>query len=85
MPEVSSIMDPVQLQPFSHQVGGSTSVMSFNDTTLCKPLNPREHYFYLHMPQDLKQFTPEYRGLSFLKMCLTESYCIMSLFKSTMF
>ena len=62
MPEVSYVMDPVQLQPFSHQVGGSTGVMSFNETTLCKPLNPREHYFYLNMPPDLKEFTPEYRG-----------------------
>lgn len=68
MPEASSIMDPVLLQPFSHQVGGSTSVMSFNETTLCKPLNPREHYFYLNMPEDLKEFTPEYRGLIEVKL-----------------
>lgn len=68
MPEVNNVMDPVQLQPFSHQVGGSTSVMSFNDTTLCKPLIPREHYFYLNMPKSLKEFTPEYRGLIEVKL-----------------
>lgn len=68
MPEVSCLMEPVKLQPYSHQVGGSNSVLSLNETTLCKPLNPREHYFYLNMPEDLKQFTPEYRGLIEVKL-----------------
>ena len=54
--------EPVQLQPFIHQVGGHTCVLRFNETTLCKPLDPREHLFYETMPLELKEFVPRYRG-----------------------
>ncbi|KAI2529498.1 IP6K2 isoform 22, partial [Pan troglodytes] len=36
----------VLLEPFVHQVGGHSCVLRFNETTLCKPLVPREHQFY---------------------------------------
>jgi hypothetical protein len=35
----------------------------FNESTICKPLIPREHNFYLNMPPALLEFTPEYHGV----------------------
>ncbi|KAB0396997.1 hypothetical protein E2I00_000579, partial [Balaenoptera physalus] len=35
----------ILLEPFVHQVGGHSCVLRFNETTLCKPLVPREHQF----------------------------------------
>lgn len=55
--------EPVQLQPFIHQVGGHSCVLRFNETTLCKPMITREHLFYESLPNDLKEFTPDYRGI----------------------
>lgn len=52
----------VQLEPFVHQVGGHSTVLKFNDSTVCKSLIPREHHFYKTMPSDMKEFTPQYRG-----------------------
>ncbi|XP_060070400.1 inositol hexakisphosphate kinase 1-like [Ylistrum balloti] len=71
MPEEGAVMmdtepgdcEPVQLQPFIHQVGGHTSMLRFNDDTLCKPLIEREQVFYQAIPCSLKQFTPQYRGV----------------------
>ncbi|XP_052279927.1 inositol hexakisphosphate kinase 2-like isoform X2 [Dreissena polymorpha] len=54
--------EPVQLQPFIHQVGGHSCVLRFNETTLCKPLITREHVFYESVPAELKEFIPDYRG-----------------------
>lgn len=68
MPELSmdsddpSDSEPVQLQPFIHQVGGHTCVLRFNETTLCKPLDLREQDFYETVPSELKEFVPDYRG-----------------------
>ena len=53
---------PIQLEPFVHQVGGQSSILKFDDTTICKPLIAREHHFYEAMPTELKEFTPQYRG-----------------------
>ena len=53
---------PVQLEPFVHQVGGHSSMLRFDDTTVCKPLISRERHFYETMPPELKEFTPQYRG-----------------------
>ncbi|KAK3579103.1 hypothetical protein CHS0354_022124 [Potamilus streckersoni] len=61
--EFSLDSEPVQLQPFIHQVGGHTCVLRFNETTLCKPLIPRELYFYETVPRELQEFVPEYRGV----------------------
>lgn len=71
MPEEGAVMmdsepgdcEPVQLQPFIHQVGGHTSMLRFNDDTLCKPLIEREQVFYQDIPHSLKEFTPQYRGV----------------------
>lgn len=52
----------VLLEPFTHQVGGHSCVLRFNETTLCKPLIPREHQFYETLPAEMRRFTPQYKG-----------------------
>uniref|UniRef100_A0A2I2ZFS0 Kinase n=1 Tax=Gorilla gorilla gorilla TaxID=9595 RepID=A0A2I2ZFS0_GORGO len=54
----------VLLEPFVHQVGGHSCVLRFNETTLCKPLVPREHQFYETLPAEMRKFTPQYKGKS---------------------
>ncbi|KAL4655672.1 inositol hexakisphosphate kinase 1-like [Arapaima gigas] len=53
----------VPLEPFVHQVGGHTSMMRYDDHTVCKPLIPREQRFYESLPPEMKEFTPEYKGV----------------------
>uniref|UniRef100_A0A5F5PIW1 Kinase n=1 Tax=Equus caballus TaxID=9796 RepID=A0A5F5PIW1_HORSE len=52
----------ILLEPFVHQVGGHSCVLHFNETTLCKPLVPREHQFYETLPAEMRRFTPQYKG-----------------------
>lgn len=44
------------------QVGGHTSMMRYDDHTVCKPLISREQRFYESLPPEMKEFTPEYKG-----------------------
>ncbi|XP_034440351.1 inositol hexakisphosphate kinase 1 isoform X1 [Hippoglossus hippoglossus] len=53
----------VPLEPFIHQVGGHTSMMRYDDHTVCKPLISREQRFYESLPPEMKEFTPEYKGM----------------------
>ncbi|KAM6948067.1 inositol hexakisphosphate kinase 1 [Lycodopsis pacificus] len=53
----------VLLEPFVHQVGGHTSMMRYDDHTVCKPLLSREQRFYESLPPEMKEFTPEYKGV----------------------
>uniref|UniRef100_A0A674A269 Kinase n=1 Tax=Salmo trutta TaxID=8032 RepID=A0A674A269_SALTR len=53
----------VPLEPFVHQVGGHTSMMRYDDHTVCKPLITREQRFYESLPPEMKEFTPEYKGM----------------------
>uniref|UniRef100_A0A3P9ACT8 Kinase n=1 Tax=Esox lucius TaxID=8010 RepID=A0A3P9ACT8_ESOLU len=53
----------VPLEPFVHQVGGHTSMMRYDDHTVCKPLIAREQRFYESLPPEMKEFTPEYKGM----------------------
>ncbi|XP_062327049.1 inositol hexakisphosphate kinase 1 isoform X2 [Osmerus eperlanus] len=53
----------VPLEPFVHQVGGHTSMMRYDDHTVCKPLITREQRFYESLPPDMREFTPEYKGM----------------------
>ena len=46
------------------QVGGHTSMMRYDDHTVCKPLISREQRFYESLPPEMKEFTPEYKGQS---------------------
>ncbi|KAJ6667747.1 hypothetical protein lerEdw1_016068 [Lerista edwardsae] len=53
----------VLLEPFIHQVGGHSSMMRYDDHTVCKPLITREQRFYESLPPEMKEFTPEYKGM----------------------
>jgi len=65
---MEGVCEPVQLEPFVHQVGGHASMMQFDETTICKPLIPREHHFYQMVPAEMKRFMPEYRGKCRVRM-----------------
>ena len=58
----------ITLEPFIHQVGGRSTILVFNDT-ICKPVNTRELTFYETLPQELKSFVPEFRGLIEVEFC----------------
>ncbi|KAM8930948.1 inositol hexakisphosphate kinase 1 [Pelodytes ibericus] len=53
----------VLLEPFIHQVGGHSSMMRYDDHTVCKPLISREQRFYESLPPEMNEFTPEYKGV----------------------
>ncbi|XP_058860946.1 inositol hexakisphosphate kinase 3-like isoform X3 [Acipenser ruthenus] len=61
--ELGETRTRVRLEPFAHQVGGHTSMLHYDETTLCKPLFSQEQVFYESLPADMKPFTPQYRGL----------------------
>lgn len=50
------------LEPFVHQVGGHSTMMKFDEISVCKPFAVREQRFYEDLPSEMKAFTPEYRG-----------------------
>ncbi|KXJ09715.1 inositol hexakisphosphate kinase 1 [Exaiptasia diaphana] len=54
------------LEPFVHQVGGHSTMMKFDDVSVCKPFVVREHRFYEDLPSEMKAFTPEYRGVVYV-------------------
>ena len=58
----ASTPQPIYLEPFLHQVGGHSGMLRFDETTVCKPLVAREQCFYETMPEEMKEFTPQYRG-----------------------
>ena len=62
MPGRGAKQDFIPLEPFVHQVGGHCSMMKFDDVSVCKPLNQREHRFYEEQPPEMRLFTPEFRG-----------------------
>jgi len=51
------------LQPFFHQVGGHTQFLQLDQSTVCKPLIPRELSFYLNAPPEIQSFIPHYKGV----------------------
>lgn len=52
---------PVKLEIYGHQVGGHSLLMKIGKA-ICKPLLPREHFFYTSIPQEIRDFTPAYHG-----------------------
>lgn len=62
----------VPLEPFVHQVGGHSSMMRYDDHTVCKPLISREQRFYESLPPEMKEFTPEYKGILFIILPASE-------------
>ena len=61
-PTAMEDVQPVHLDLFDHQVSGHHLMLRYDDTTLCKSLTPREQKFYENLPEELKEFVPEYRG-----------------------
>ncbi|NXG25998.1 IP6K3 kinase, partial [Grallaria varia] len=53
----------VLLEPFVHQVGGHTSMLRYDEHTVCKPLVSQELSFYEALPLAMRQFTPQYKGI----------------------
>ncbi|NWI91211.1 IP6K3 kinase, partial [Pitta sordida] len=53
----------VALEPFVHQVGGHTSMLRYDEHTVCKPLVSQELSFYESLPLAMRQFTPQYKGV----------------------
>lgn len=60
--EVNNDKNVIILEPLIHQVGGRSTILVFGQT-VCKPNNPQELTFYQTLPQQLKPFVPEFRGL----------------------
>lgn len=52
----------LKLEPFVHQVGGHSSMLCLDESTVCKPLLMREKRFYENFPELLKPFSALYRG-----------------------
>ena len=51
----------------NEKVGGHTQFLQLDQSTVCKPLIPRELSFYLNAPPDIRTFTPQYKGTSTLQ------------------
>lgn len=59
----------VELKPYTHQVGGHSTVYKFSKRAVCKPLSNRENEFYEvieHQHPELLKFLPRYE-IYFLK------------------
>ncbi|XP_069111627.1 inositol hexakisphosphate kinase 2-like [Argopecten irradians] len=57
----------VEIKPFVHQVGGHTCMFEITEETICKPYQEREFQFYRNLPENMKEFTPYYKGLVCVK------------------
>ena len=55
--------EPLLLQAFRHQVGGNFLMMEIDRDWICKPMLSRERLFYETVPEPIKQFIPQYRGI----------------------
>ena len=58
----------VPLKSYGHQVGGHHLFFKFEEE-LCKPLHPREHFFYLTAPKRIKRYIPAYYGMFKVVLC----------------
>ena len=65
----------VELKPFSHQVGGHSTVYRFSRRAVCKQLNNRENVFYETIERqhpELLDFLPRY-DLYYVTLCLVQA------------
>lgn len=53
----------VKLIPYEHQVGGHVNLLSYDKTTICKPLNEQECKAYEYLPKQLSEFLPQFCGV----------------------
>ena len=51
----------VPLERYGHQVGGRQLFLKYRDC-LCKPLIPRERFFYQTAPAAVRRYIPQYFG-----------------------
>lgn len=52
---------PTPLEAFGDQVGGHYMLLKLGNA-VCKPLVPREQFFYESIPREIRSFTPQYHG-----------------------
>jgi inositol-hexakisphosphate kinase len=57
---------------FPPKVGGHSSMFQYDKDTICKILELHELDFYHSMPDSLKKFTPEFRGIITVQYCEDE-------------
>ncbi|ROW04169.1 hypothetical protein VSDG_01013 [Cytospora chrysosperma] len=65
-PSTNEPLDAIELVPYSHQVGGHTTLWKFSKRAVCKQLNNRENEFYEDIERyhrDLLPFLPRYIGV----------------------
>ena len=58
----------VQLEPFMHQVGGRSPIVTLDNKTLYKPLDENEKKFYETMEKSLIPYVPKYEGSMILEV-----------------
>lgn len=61
-----------QLEPFIHQVGGHSFMLSLDGATVCKPFVEREHLFYQTIPKEVLAFLPQYYGVISVQIVPTD-------------
>ncbi|KAL8830677.1 MAG: hypothetical protein Q9170_005629 [Blastenia crenularia] len=62
----AALFGAVELKPYTHQVGGHSTVYKFSKRAVCKPLSNRENEFYEvieHQHPELLKFLPRYIGV----------------------
>ncbi|RKF53375.1 KCS1/inositol hexaphosphate kinase KCS1 [Erysiphe neolycopersici] len=65
-PVMKKPLEAIELIPYSHQVGGHTTLWRFSKRAVCKQLNNRENEFYEKIEQrhpQLLRFLPRYIGV----------------------
>ncbi|POS85520.1 hypothetical protein EPUL_005408 [Erysiphe pulchra] len=65
-PVIKKPLEAIELIPYSHQVGGHTTLWRFSKRAVCKQLNNRENEFYEKIEQrhpQLLRFLPRYIGV----------------------
>ncbi|KAL8901979.1 MAG: hypothetical protein Q9207_004936 [Kuettlingeria erythrocarpa] len=66
LPRAAAPFGAVELKPYTHQVGGHSTVYKFSKRAVCKPLSNRENEFYEvieHQHPELLKFLPRYIGV----------------------
>lgn len=66
LPRSAAPFGAVELKPYTHQVGGHSTVYKFSKRAVCKPLSNRENEFYEvieYQHPELLKFLPRYIGV----------------------
>lgn len=57
----------VPLELYGHQVGGHHMLFKYKDK-VCKPVIPREHFFYQTAPEVVTRYIPTYHGKIYMNV-----------------